>query len=122
MPWYNPIDWFTGIDAEIERGQELDRQIAEFNQRKVVEGDWAQEDLNQFARNNEYAEAYQSEVDRAFWDGAAEGWDRMTAPISSAVDTGKGLLATWGAMQLLFVILLGYVVVKFVLPVYLGKK
>jgi hypothetical protein len=101
MAWYNPIDWFTGIDAEVARGQELDKKISDLNQQKVIEGSWTQQDYDNYSRNNEWASNYREQVDKEFFDGAAAGWDRMTAPIGKAIDAGAKAAGTLITLQFL---------------------
>lgn len=113
MAWYNPIDWFTGLNQEIERGKELDAKISQLNQQKVIEGTMTQADYERFQQNNDWAETYQADADRAFWDGAAEGWDRMTAPVSNALDAGKQAVTTLVSLQFLLALAAIYLAYRY---------
>jgi hypothetical protein len=92
MSWWNPIDYWSGLNREIERGKELDAKIDQFNRRAVDGGAMTQQEYNDFVARNEWATGYQQQSDQAIWDGVNEGWDRMTAPLESAVQTGKKAL------------------------------
>lgn len=98
MSWWNPGGIFTGgvdMDAEIERGQRLDQETVRFNRQQVAEGKMSEQEFSDFQNRNEWAgEQYNQEVADAFWEGAQSGWDRMTAPVSSAVSGAKKAL-TW---------------------------
>lgn len=119
MSWYNPWGIFTGgidTEAEIARGQELDRQTDAFNRRQVESGKMAPETYRQYQENNDWAgEQYQRDVAEAFWEGAETGWDRMTAPIDAAVDTGKKVWTFWMVGQWLIVALIVYLAYRYFL-------
>lgn len=119
MSWYNPWGIFTGgidTDAEIQRGQRLDREMDNLNQREVANGTMSRDAYDSFRRNNEFAgEQYREDVADAFWEGAEEGWDRMTAPVEAAVDTGKKVWTAWMIGQWLIVALIVYLAYRYFL-------
>lgn len=92
MAWWNPMTWFDGVDLddEIERGQRLDRELAELNQRRVEEGKMTPEQYQHFIQNNEWTdENYRQEIYDEFWAQFGDYWDRIVdvggAFISGAV-------------------------------------
>lgn len=115
MSW-NPLNWFYGVDDAIERGKLLDERMNALNQRNVARGAMTEESYQQYLANNEFASTqYTADVTNAFWEGAEEGFDRITAPIqsaaSAAAEAGKKALSFWLVMQwvaLLVVVWLGY--------------
>jgi len=91
MAWWNPVQWWSGVDmeAEIERGRELDRQMDELNRRKVAEGKMTPEQYSGYVEHNDWADEYRADVTDAFWQGLKSGWDRIISPVKSVVETGK---------------------------------
>ncbi|MCX8156609.1 MAG: hypothetical protein N3J91_09215 [Verrucomicrobiae bacterium] len=103
MAWWNPIDWWTGIDREIERGREIDRQVDEFNRRQVESGKWTEEDYQRFSERNDWAgEHWREQVHDEFWSGAYDAWTRISEPVT---ETAKKTIALWVVLQWLLVLL-----------------
>jgi hypothetical protein len=113
MAWYNPLDWYTNVDAEVERGRQLDAQIAALNQQRVESGEWTQNDWNNYSRNNDWAETYREDINQGFIEGAAQGWDNLTAPIKSVATGAKNTLTFFVILQYCLAGLALYLVYKF---------
>lgn len=103
------LNWLTGTDAEIERGQALDAQMRELNAQRPDGGAF----LESYDRNNYGSENYGPDLEAGFNEGWQEGVDNLTAPLKSIVNGVKTTVTIYGLLQLAALALVLYVVYKF---------
>lgn len=78
------LDWITGTDTEIERGKQLDAQIAAQNRKLVDRGIWDDATYAQYEKNAAANDSstYSGQVEEAYDQGWEEGKKNTTGFLS----------------------------------------